>query len=267
MKAYYSLFKMTLIKGLQYRISALAGVSTQFFFGFMFIMVYQAFYLSNPATQPISLRELILIVWLQQAFLVFIMLWFRDSEIINLITTGNIAYELCRPTDIYNFWFAKLIAQRLSRAILRCFPILLIAALLPFPYKFTLPDHLTTIILFFLTLILGLIIIVSISMLIYISMFYTMSPTGSLLMFSVLGEFFAGLTIPIPLMPDFLRNLTYMLPFRYAADLPFRIYAGNIKHDEAIISIGIQLFWILLLLTVGKLWLKKALNRIVIQGG
>lgn len=267
MKVYYSLFKMRLLKGLQYRVAALAGVSTQFFWGFIYIMIFQAFYGSTSLVQPISLRELIQVTWLQQSFLVFIMLWIRDNELFDLITSGNIAYELCRPADLYGLWYAKLIAQRLSGAILRCFPIIIITSLLPYPYNFSLPYNLTAFILFIITLTLGLILIVAISILIYISTFYTMSPMGSLLIFSVLGEFFAGLVIPIPLMPKALQRLAYLLPFRYTSDLPFRIYAGNIGIREGVISIGVQLLWILLLITLGRLWMKKALRKIIIQGG
>lgn len=267
MKAYYSLFKMRLLKGLQYRVAALAGVSTQFFWGFMFIMIFEAFYNSTTNPQPISYRELIQVLWLQQSFLAFIMLWFRDSEIINLITNGNIAYELCRPTDLYRFWYAKLIAQRLSSALLRCFPIIIVAALLPYPYNFSLPETATAFILFLIALMLGLILIVAISMLMYISIFYTMSGTGSLLMFGVFGEFLSGLIIPVPLMPDALKKLVYILPFRYTSDLPFRIYAGNIGLKEALISIAIQLVWILAIIVWGKLWMNKALKRVVVQGG
>lgn len=267
MKAYYSLFKIRLLKGLQYKIAAFAGVLTQFFWGFMYIMIYYAFYKSTSSTQPISLKQLIQVVWLQQSFLVFIMLWFRDKELIDHIITGNIAYELCRPTNIYNFWYAKIIAQRLSGAMLRCFPILVIAFLLPSPYNFSLPPSIVSFFLFLIALILGLILIVAISMIIYISMFYTLSPTGSLLIFGVFGEFFAGFLIPVPLMPDILRKMSYLLPFRYASDLPFRIYAGNIGIKEAVISIGIQLLWISTIVILGKLWMNKALKRIVVQGG
>jgi ABC-2 type transport system permease protein len=267
MRVYYSLFKMRLLKGLQYRVAALAGVSTQFFWGFIYIMIFEAFYGSTSVVQPISLNELIQVVWLQQSFLVFIMLWIRDNELFDLITSGNIAYELCRPTDLYCLWYAKLIAQRLSGAILRCFPIIIVASLLPYPYNFSLPQSITAFMLFLITLTLGLILIVSISMLIYISTFYTMSPMGSLLIFSVLGEFFSGLVIPIPLMPEALQKLAYLLPFRYTSDLPFRIYAGNIGTREGVISIGVQLLWILLLIALGRLWIKKALRKIIIQGG
>lgn len=267
MSAYYSLFKMRLRKGLQYRIAALAGVLTQFFWGFMYIMIYEAFYRSTHRSQPISFPSLVQMIWLQQSFLVFIMLWFRDNELINLITSGNIAYELCRPIDLYSFWYAKLIAQRLSGAILRCMPILVVAAILPKPYSFSPPPSFTALILFLVTLILGLMIITAVSMLIYISIFYTMNPTGSLLIFSVLGEFFSGMVIPVPLMPDFLKKIVYLLPFRYASDLPFRTYTGNIGVHEAVLSIGVQLLWIISLAALGKIFIKNALRRVIIQGG
>lgn len=267
MRTYYSLFKMRLLKGLQYRVAAIAGVSTQFFWGFMYIMIYEAFYSSTSTPQPISLKELIQVVWLKQSFLVLIMLWYRDNEFINLITSGNIAYELCRPTDFYNFWYAKLIAQRLSGALLRCFPILIVASLLPYPYNFSFPSNFISFVLFLITLALGLIIVVAISMIIYISIFYTMSGVGSLLIFGVFGEFLSGDTIPVPLMPENLKKIVYLLPFRYTSDLPFRIYAGNIGVREALIGILIQALWILILVGFGKLWMKKTLRRVVIQGG
>ena len=43
MRAYVSYFKLKFISGLQYRSAAIAGIATQFFFGFVYIMVYSAF--------------------------------------------------------------------------------------------------------------------------------------------------------------------------------------------------------------------------------
>ncbi|MCK4259615.1 MAG: hypothetical protein KAX49_11595 [Halanaerobiales bacterium] len=242
-------------------------MATQFFWGFMFIMIFEAFYSNAVQTPPISLSQLITYVWLQQAFLAFIMLWFRDSEIFNLITSGNIAYELCRPCGIYGFWYAKLLAQRLSAAMLRCFPILIIAFFLPDPYKMTLPPDFLTFCLFIVTLILGLLVLVSISMFIYISVFVTLSPTGSLLMIGIVGEFFAGMVIPVPLMPLWLQKIVYLLPFRLTSDLPFRVYSGHISQLGALNGILVQLLWLTILVTLGNFALNKALQRVVVQGG
>ncbi|WP_088011249.1 ABC transporter permease [Gottfriedia acidiceleris] len=267
MRPYVSVLKLRLMNGMQYRAAALAGVATQFFWGFMYIMIFEAFYSQTVQSQPLSLKEIITYLWLQQSFLAFIMLWFRDNELFDLITTGNIAYELCRPCEIYGFWYAKLLAQRLSSAILRCFPILLVAFLLPQPYKMTLPPSVLTFVLFLFALIFGLLLLVSISMFIYISVFVTMSPIGSLLLFGVIGEFFSGLTIPIPLMPAWLQTFANFLPFRWTADFPFRVYSGNIPQNEALIGIVIQIFWLVLLVWLGRIAFTKALRRVVVQGG
>lgn len=267
MKTYISVFKLRLYNGLQYRSAAIAGVATQFFWGFMIIMVFEAFYSEALDNPPISLSQLITYVWLQQSFLAFIMLWFRDNELFQLITTGNIAYELCRPSDTYSFWYAKLLAQRLASALLRSFPILIVAFFLPQPYRMSIPPDFATFLLFITTLILGLFLLVSISMMIYISVFVTMSAVGSLLMFGVLGEFFAGMIIPIPLMPDWLQNIVNLLPFRLTADFPFRVYTGHIPKEEAWKGILFQLMWLAALVGLGKFAMRKALHRVVVQGG
>jgi ABC-2 type transport system permease protein len=267
MRVYFSVFKMRLINGLQYRTAAFAGVATQFFWGFMIIMIFDAFYQNGSVNQPISLEQLIDYIWLQQSFILFIMLWFRDWEIFDLITGGNIAYELCRPCGIYGFWYSKLIAQRASGALLRCLPILIVAFLLPEPYGLSMPTSLAAAVLFISTLLIGLCVLVAISMFIYISVFITMSPVGSMLMISVLGEFFAGMIIPIPLMPHWLQKIAYILPFRLASDLPFRIYSGNIPVNEGLTSVFIQLIWLAALVFTGSVLLGKALKRVVVQGG
>jgi len=267
MRAYMSVFKLRLYNGMQYRAAALAGVATQFFWGFIIIMVFEAFYSGSGVDSPISLSQLIAYVWLQQSFLTFVMLWFRDNELFQLITTGNIAYEMCRPTGIYGFWYAKLLAQRLSAAMLRCLPILFVALLLPQPYRLSLPPNPIAFLLFIAALLLGLLILVSISMLLYISVFVTMSPMGSLLMFGVAGEFLAGMVIPIPLMPDWLQRIVNLLPFHYTADFPFRVYSGHIATADALSGIFFQLVWLALLVLIGRYLMSKVLRRVVVQGG
>jgi ABC-2 type transport system permease protein len=267
MRPYFSVIKLRLLNGMQYRAAALAGVATQFFWGFMYIMVFEAFYSHSTSKPPMTLDQLVAYIWLQQGFLTLVVLWFRDNELFDLIVKGNIAYELCRPCDLFGFWYAKLLAQRLSAALLRSLPILIISFLLPQPYKMMLPPSIMTFIVFACALIFGLLLVVSISMFIYISVFVTMSPTGSLLMLGVIGEFFAGLVIPVPLMPSWLQTIAYLLPFRWTMDFPFRVYSGQIPLDQAVMGLGIQCLWLIGLLALGRVALNKALKNVVVQGG
>lgn len=267
MKAYFSFFRLSFKKGLKYRAAAWAGIATQFFWGFMYLMIFEAFYLSSNDPMPIRYEEVVQITWLHQAFLVFIMFWIRDNSLFDLVTTGNVAYELLRPLKIYDSWFARLLAGRLSGALLRCFPILILAFLLPSKYALVPPPTWGHLILFLITLFLGLFLVVTIAMLIHISVFYTLSPIGPLILVSTLAEFCSGALIPVPLMPEGLKKVIYVLPFRYTSDLPFRLYAGHIGMKEGLFSILIQILWLSILIFIGQYWMKKALRQTVIQGG
>lgn len=267
MKAYYSVLRLRLLLGLQYRTAAVAGAATQFFWGFMYIMIFEAFYAHAVQAPPMSLEQMVTYLWLQQAFLAFVALWFRDNEIFNLITSGNIAYELCRPTGLYGYWYAKLLAQRLSAALLRCIPILGVAFFLPRPYRLMVPPSGSTLLLFAAALLIGLLLLVAISMFIYISVFYTMSPVGSTLIFGVLGEFLSGIVVPIPMMPSWLQTIVGVLPFHFTADFPFRVYSGHISEADALAGIAQQLVWLAVLVALGAFILRRALRKVVIQGG
>jgi len=267
MRPYISAFRVRFLNGLQYRAAALGGLATQFFWGVMAIFIYQAFYISGGVPQTFNFSQLVTYIWLQQAFLALIMLYDWDSELFEMITSGNISYELCRPCNLYGFWYVKLLSKRLSSAALRFSPIIIVALLLPTPYKLSFPQSPVTFLLFIATLMLGLLLIVAISMLIYISTFKTMSPVGSMAFIGLVGEFFSGMTIPIPLMPEWLRAVCYILPFRWTADLPLRIYSGNIGVNEAVISIGVQFVWIIVLASAGAILMMRVTRRIVVQGG
>ena len=139
MKKYASFFRIRFIHGLQYRTAAVSGMITQFIWGIMEILLFRAFYQASPESFPMTFQALSNYVWLQQAFLALYLIWFWESQLFDSITNGDVAYELCRPVRLYNMWFVRGMAVRLSKAVLRCIPVLLFAWLLPAPYGLTLP--------------------------------------------------------------------------------------------------------------------------------
>ncbi|SHI90181.1 ABC-2 type transport system permease protein [Clostridium cavendishii DSM 21758] len=267
MRAYISFFRIRFINGLQYRVAAYAGVATQFAWGFMYIMLYRAFYESNPSKMPMSLNEISNYIWLQQSLLMLFMTWFLDNEIFELIRSGNVAYELCRPLDIYKMWFAKNCATRLSKAILRCFPIILIAFFLPNGYNFTIPKSSKDFTLFIVATILGFLLVVAYCMLIYIFTFYTVSEVGIRMIMVMLADFLSGGLVPLPLLPDWITKYIYYSPFGVMQNLPFRLYSGGISVHDGLNGIVLQVFWIIVLVMFGKLLVNKAIKKVVVQGG
>lgn len=267
MKSYISYFKIKFIQGLQYRAAAYAGVATQFAWGFMYIMLYETFYSSNPQMAPMEFSQLASYIWLQQAFLALFMTWFLDNEIFELIRSGNVSYELCRPLDIYNLWFAKSCATRLSKALLRCFPILIIAFFLPTPYKFSFPVSLTAVMLFGVSMFFALIVVVAYCMLIYIFTFYTISPMGVRIALVMTADFLSGGLVPLPFLPAWLTKYIYLSPFASMQNVPFRIYSGHLNSYEALQAIALQGIWAAVLIVFGKVLLSKTIKNVVVQGG
>lgn len=266
-RVWIAAFSLRVKNMLQYRTAAIAGIATQFFWGFMFCMLYTAFYRSGAGNAEMTISQLIDYVWLRQAFLAIIMSYIRDAELAEMITRGNIAYELVRPVDLYGMWYTRLLAQRIAAAALRCLPILLVSFLLPAPYNLSLPPSFLSGALFLLTLCLAALLMTAISMFIYTSIFKTMSLSGSMFLAATFIEFFAGNILPVALMPVALQRVCAVLPFQYTADFPLRVYSGNILPQQAIWMIGIQLFWIVSLFTAGRYLFNRQLKNVVVQGG
>ena len=265
MKQYLSLFKIRFINGLQYRAAALAGLSTQFAWGFMEILAFAAFYRANPAAFPMEFSHLVSYIWIQQAFLALFMPWGTGGNAVETIVSGNIAYDLARPMDIYNRWFFEAIADRISRAALRCAPILIVAFLLPPPFRMTLPSDLFQFAMFVISAPIALFAVTAYCLIDSISTFYTMSRYN--VIFVILADFLAGGYVPLPFFPGPFRKIAELLPFAAMQNMPLRIYTGDIAGMDAVWGIGLQLFWVAVMLVFGKLLMKRSLRRVVTQGG
>ena len=267
MNKYLAITRIRFSNSLQYRAAAVAGMVTQFAWGFMEIFAFSAFYKANPAAFPMEFSQTVSYIWIQQAFLALFMMWFFESEIFSSVANGSIAYELARPVDLYNRWFCQSAANRLARAALRCMPILLVAFIVPQPYRMSLPPSLGQFVLFLLSASLSFCVVISFSMLIYISTFYTLSPIGIRLIAAVLSDFLAGATIPLPFFPEPFRQIAQWLPFASMQNMPLRVYSGNIAGAEAVQGVLIQIAWFVVLVIIGKLLMKNALKKVVVQGG
>lgn len=267
MKAYKSLFRIRFSNALQYRAAALAGLTTQFAFGFMYILMFSAFYRTNPNAFPMEFSHLVSYVWVQQAFLALFMVWMWDSEVFEAIESGSIAYELVRPVDLYYRWFCQTCANRIARALLRCAPVLVVAFLLPEPFRMTLPPDITQFLVFILSMVLSLGVVAAFSMLIFTSAFYTISSVGTRFMLFIISDFLAGAIIPLPFFPETIRRVAELLPFAAMQNMPLRIYSGDIAGSDMYYGILLQVFWLAALFIIGRYAMNRVLKRVIVQGG
>jgi ABC-2 type transport system permease protein len=233
----------------------------------MEIFAFSAFYRTNPAAFPMEFSHTVSYIWLQQAFLALFNMWFWENDIADSILSGSISYMLVRPMDLYGRWYSQTAATRLARAALRCLPILLVAFLLPEPYRMSLPGDASSFVLFLISGMLGFGVVVAFNVFIYISLFYTISLTGMRYLLGTMSDFLSGQIIPLPFFPKRVLSVIGLLPFAAMQNMPLRIYSGNISGIDAYGGIALQVFWLCTLLFIGRYSIRRALKNVVVQGG
>src|SRR5262245_11573751 len=128
MKPYFAILSSRFRTLVQYRAAALAGVGTQLFFGLVRMMIFDGFYRSSTVPQPITHCQAITYLWLVQGLLLLAMLDV-DKDVAAMIRSGNVAYEIIRPIDLYSLWFSRALSGRAAPLIMRAIPIFVIAGL------------------------------------------------------------------------------------------------------------------------------------------
>lgn len=267
MKMYLSVFRMRFLNSLQYRSVAIAGIVSRFFWAFLEILAFAAVYRSGGGGLPMEFSQTVSYIWIQQTLLTLFSVVFADGEIYSSIADGSIAYELVRPIGLYGRWFCQSAANRVAFTVVNCLPTLLVALMMPEPYRMSLPFGLGQFLLFLVSLVLALGVVVAFAMLLYISLFYTISQRGMRIIFTAVTTFLSGGIVPLPFFPEPVLAVIQWLPFAAMQNMPLRIYSGNIAGAEALQGIAFQLFWLGTLFLLGRLTMNRALKKVVVQGG
>lgn len=252
------------VRGLwTYRSAAFAGVLTQFFWGFLRMVIFRAFVATRPEASPVSVPILDGYVWLGQAFFA-IYPWRLDPEIPLCFREGRVAHELLRPLAVFPHWWARHLGFLLGRAGLRCGPILVTSLALgwltpsPDPWQLGLG---------FLSLVLAWMLSATILTTLSTMLFWTHASEGLVAMNTAFFFLASGQTVPLPLLPEGLVAWLRLLPYRGVVDTPFRILLGDLRGWDLVLGLGHQLGWILGLCVLAPRLLDRFLHRLEIHGG
>lgn len=270
MSAYAALWSERYRTTLQYRAAALAGVGTQLFWGFILIMVMEAFF-AVGAPAPMSFADTVSYIWLGQALLA-LMPWNHDRDVEAMVRRGHVAYELLRPLDLYALWFVRAVAWRTAGASLRALPIVAIAggvlpALGAGRWALHPPASAESALAFAAALGAAVLLGGAITTLVHVSLLWTLSGEGLARLMPTLVIFFSGMVVPLPFFPDWMQPVFEVLPFRGLVDAPFRLYTGHIAPGDAAGPLALSLGWTLALVLGGRRLLARGTRRLVVQGG
>ena len=262
-KSYIAVLSARFRALLQYRAAAFAGFGTQLFWGLIRVMIFEAFYRSSTAPQPMTVDEVVTYIWLGQAFLVLIIIH-ADPDVRDMVRSGNVVYELVRPANLYFFWYSRAIAQRTAPGVFRALPMFITASLF---FNLQMPPNISATCAWLVSMLFAVLISAAITNLLNISLLWTISGEGIGYLLTALTWLLSGVTIPLLFFPDWAQATINILPFRYIMDIPFRFYLGHIPPEQIWYHLPFQIAYLIALITVGHLVLTRGIHRLVAQGG
>ena len=263
MRAYWAIISARFRMLLQYRAAALAGFGTQLFWGLIRTMIFAAFYRVTSAPQPMREEDVVTYVWLGQAMLAMLP-WNEDREVRMLIRTGNVAYEMLRPVDLYSLWYCRALALRSAPTLLRALPMFAVAALF---FGLKPPPSWACAGAWAASTLAALLLSSALTTLMTISLLWTISGEGVTYLLCACAVVLSGMAVPLPLFPNWAQGVLSALPFRGVVDAPFRLYLGHIPPAAVWTVIAGQLAWTAALVLLGRAVLARGAHRLVVQGG
>ena len=77
----------------------------------------------------------------------------------------------------------------------------------------------------------------------------------------------SGRLVPLPLMPDWVQEISRYLPFQWAFYFPIESLVGDLSNQELVQGLLVQLLWILIGLAIFKVAWRSAIKRYSAVGG
>jgi ABC-2 type transport system permease protein len=77
----------------------------------------------------------------------------------------------------------------------------------------------------------------------------------------------SGRLVPLPLMPDWVQDVSLFLPFQWAFYFPIESLVGDMSDGELLRGLGAQLLWILIGFAIFRVAWKHAVRRYTAVGG
>lgn len=229
---------------------------------YLITVVFRAVYAGRPTVDGITLPQVVTFVTLAnlQGMLVISML---PGHLRERIREGSIIFDLGRPAP----FLGQLIAHQIGNTI-SALPYLVLV--LPFAWLIggiEAPPTLAAAMLYILSLGLGYIIAVLIGMLIGLAAFWATEIGGFMMIYQFVNQFFSGALVPLWFFPPVLRQVAAVLPFQAQTFIPISLYGGQIAGDAVVGALGLQFFWIVVLGFAAWLVWRRAMLRVVVQGG
>jgi ABC-2 type transport system permease protein len=254
-----------------YRAATWAGAFTNTVFGFFIAYTYQALWRVRPHLGGYDLSSALTYVWLGQALLMPIaaMGGGMQDDLEARITTGDIAVDLYRPVDLQGWWLGNDIGRACYHLLSRGVLPMMVGGLF---FHLRLPAGgpvraLVTWAGFLLSVLLAVVVSFALRYIASLTGFWLLDARGVRQISVVLGMFFSGFLLPLPLLPGGLATVTQLLPWASMIQVPLDVFLQRRTGSGLAAALALQTGWALALLGAGRLMQRAVTRRVVVQGG
>lgn len=254
--------KEKLIYRFDFFLSLVITLITMTLLSFLWRAIYR-----NATAIDLPFQALLTYICLGQAFSFNRIAWPQRRLMFRVggsIRSGNIVFDLLRPTDYQAMQFSEVLGLYVTEMALINLPAYLFALVV---FGISPPASPVAAAGFALALVGAFLLAFSLDFLLSIIAFWTFSAGGIIYGKKALLDLLAGSIVPLTLFPDWLRAVALFLPFQGLGYTPIAIYLGQISGAAIWWSLLVQVGWAaVLILLIRLVWL-RALRRLVVQGG
>jgi ABC-2 type transport system permease protein len=230
---------------------------------FVLRKVWESLYSARPGVLSIPLNDLMVYLTLTN-----LITWSFPTNTItrylrDRIREGSVVFDLIRPVS----FLPQMVAQMFGTL---CSGLIIIAISLPLVVvvgRLSLPAGAGAGVRFLISMLCAYSIAGLLAIMLAMVAFWSMEINGMVTLYMLVSNFLSGALVPVSVFPATMRTVVHWLPFQATTYVPASIYVGSLRGQAAWEAIGIQLIWVALLAAmVATMW-RRALDRVVVQGG
>jgi ABC-2 type transport system permease protein len=189
---------------------------------------------------------------------------FADRTIAARVMSGDVVADLYRPVDFQAYWLAHTLGRAAFHLVARGIPPFLAGALV---LDLRLPGTPTTWLAFLLATAGAVVLSYTFAFLYNLLAFWVIDIRGVIQLSTTVLLFFSGSIVPLFFFPGWLETLARVLPFSGMIQFPVEVFLGRHAGADLLAVLAFQGAWVVFLGAIGRLMLRGAMNRVVIQGG
>lgn len=247
MRKYLVYYQVALKDILAYKADFIIYIIANMVFFFIYFALWKNIYTSTGITEIHSYSLINTITYYFVTAFIFRLDPAGAMSLNNVIWNGSFTNDLVKPWSAIVVDIVYTLAE-LSARVLLYLPFCLFIFVVAFSY-ISLPGF-ANLIYFLITVILGVFLSISLYEIVHALCFHFGDQEANIDLVSYLIGLPAGAFFPLAFLPEGIKVIVKILPFRFLFDTPANIYLGKLPFNEILWSWAQMILWTLVFLTI-----------------